>query len=129
MVSGRETLPRTSKNDQHPSYCSSVSADSLITWGQGDVFAVGCSNDGGGPADAELGGGDAHPLGEVVDGVGSADRGVQLGDDAAGVLGLTREVEGWGDFAEDRVAFLVRQPHFVTFAAFPLVKAVYLLKS
>ena len=24
---------------------------------------------------------------------------------------------------------LVRQPHFVTFAAFPLVKAVYLLKS
>ena len=23
----------------------------------------------------------------------------------------------------------VRQPHFVTFAAFPLVKAVYLLKS
>jgi hypothetical protein len=27
------------------------------------------------------------------------------------------------------VGVLVRQPHFVTFAAFPLVKAVYLLKS
>jgi hypothetical protein len=30
---------------------------------------------------------------------------------------------------DDTNGKLVRQPHFVTFAAFPLVKAVYLLKS
>jgi hypothetical protein len=108
MVSGRETLPRTSKNDQHPSYCSSVSADSLITWGLSRAMysPSGVRTTAAARRMPELGGGDAHPLGEVVDGVGSADRGVQLGDDAAGVLGLTREVEGWGDFAEDRVAFL-----------------------
>ena len=48
----------------------------------------------------------------------------------AGEPVLSSDVRRWAmrdnDILLDQ---LVRQPHFVTFAAFPLVKAVYLLES
>jgi len=53
----------------------------------------------------------------------------QLGQPAGEV---TSRAQGVGVvLAQDAAAWrqLVRQPHFVTFAAFPLVKAVYLLES
>jgi hypothetical protein len=110
MCSGRGTRPRTLKKDRQPPYCSSVSADSLMTWGlsmtTGSAPGSGWDHDGGGAGDADLRGGHAHALTEHVLLADPVQRPEQPGDHGVRLVGLVRELEGDGPLVQDGVAVL-----------------------
>lgn len=73
----RTTMPRTSKNDRHPSLCSSTSSEAAVTGVEQHDRAdalLGGLDDGCRPADTDLRGGDAHALGEGVHAGDALDR-------------------------------------------------------
>jgi hypothetical protein len=73
---------------------------------QRDQLAVRGADDCSRAENADLGCGDAHPLGEGVHRGGALHRGVQLGHDAPGVLRLCGQVERPGRLTQERISVL-----------------------